>query len=1109
MNLEGIKELQTNSFSKHKLRRLISSWPIDSETEEEIEIGDKYQDKVVKCRKLALYLDDEGDKLPLFTIKMVKRDWQAINRFLKQFDYAQMVVTIYDSNSSKWFFSFVDLDFPKPRSYYYLLGEKKIDEYFQQAISNLIAKRKPKITDFRQTFSQNRLADQFFTQAIELVDNLKQELKEKEDSLQLARQVILQIITLKFLEEKGWLEQSIGDLYQKSTTEDKNLWANFLAPLLKNLVQLDRVVTCQLPNDILIEILNFLDNYNFSLAENTPEQQQVAITPQILSDLYEGLSSEDNRKQRGVFYTPPEIVYYMCQEGIVNYLTTEVAELNKEEIEELVTQGLVTNELKPYLSEIDDKLAQFKVCDPAVGSGAFAVGMLQAITQIRRNLQPWLDDRKDDYQIKLTVIRKSLYGVDLDLEATEVTRLRLWLSLVAEKETRDSIVAYSSLRYKFVTGNSLLEIEDNLFSSGRQEIKELKEDYVQASDAERKKLAAQLDEKLAQYTGEGFSFSFYFPEVFTEQSGFDLIIGNPPYVGEKGHKELFRKIKEYALGKHYIGKMDLFYFFFHLSLNLLKSQGHLVLITTNYYLRATRANKLRTDLKQRGTIKKLINFNELRLFSAAIGQHNLITVAMKGEIDIPAQTAVAYRKGMAQVKIVADILSGLDNKTNYYSVPQELLYEGENNYLRLETGELEKILTKVEQQGVQLGDLCNINQGIVTGCDRIYNRHLKQYDLDLQAGRGVFVLEEEEVDQLDFSQETNFFLKPWFKNSNIKKWLPEFKNDNYLFYLNHNLKNIPEEIKSYLTPAQAILKDRREVKRNLIDWWQLQWPREENIFTAPKIVAPQRSKSNIFAYTEENWYASADVYFITQSNRAIDLKYILALLNSNLYYLWLYRKGKKKGNLLELYQGPLTEIPIKLISPAKQKSFIKESERMMGRQEELSNLQEITWQGLLPVTTEQISLQELSSQINPIYQGRARKVRQIKAEIDNKKVIIFTAKAKKGWYQVLELKFETTCLAEYIKYNLENLSVTDLERINSTLDGWLVDKVKQIKLPKYSIEQINRLVKKWTILQQEINRLKEELNSGQEEINELVYNLYDLTAEEIKVTEKKREEMKD
>ncbi|HQM79039.1 MAG TPA: TaqI-like C-terminal specificity domain-containing protein, partial [Bacteroidales bacterium] len=411
------------------------------------------------------------------------------------------------------------------------------------------------------------------------------------------------------------------------------------------------------------------------------------------------------------------------------------------------------------------------------------------------------------------------------------------------------------------------------------------------------------------------------------------MIGNPPYIGEKGHKEIFKNVKNVDLGKFYVGKMDYFYFFFHLALNIAKDNGYIAFITTNYYITALGAKKLREDLYKRATIIKLINFNELKIFESATGQHNMITILKKGKKDNElANTIITHKKGHATSEILQKILSGDDNETDYYQMKQKDLYDDDEYYIRLipkSDESIQKILDKIKNTGTKLGNICNVNQGIVTGADKVSKKHIEEYNINANINDGIFVLSNSEINTLNLTENEKKILKPWFKNSDILRWITFFNsNDNLLFlskdlnekYLQQYYPNIYIHIYKY---KNIMISKRKNLNERLDKWFTLnRGTAHPNIFISPKIVAPQRSPRNTFGYNEIPWYASADVYFITQKDENVSLKYILALLNSKLYYLWLYYRGKRKGEFLELYQKPLSEIPIKIVPQMDQQPFI-------------------------------------------------------------------------------------------------------------------------------------------------------------------------------------------
>ena len=443
-----------------------------------------------------------------------------------------------------------------------------------------------------------------------------------------------------------------------------------------------------------------------------------------------------------------------------------------------------------------------------------------------------------------------------------------------------------------------------------------------------------------------FEWRFAFPEILSSDGnfiGFDLVIGNPPYIGEKGNKDKFIPIKNSSLKDFYQGKMDIFYFFFHLGLNLLHENGILSFITTNYYPTALGAKKLREDFKNRSQIISLINFGLLKIFDSAQGQHNMITTLYKSKVNQPTKiyNFIIKEHSISLQNFIKShgmttLQECLNSKeiTNFYK--SNNVYEGNEYYIRLskntENTELDKIFRKISGNGKYklLGQICNINQGIVSGADKVTDAHLRKYDWEkygINKGDGIYALTQEEVKAHNLEKS---YIKPFYKNSDIHKYHTELSSKNKILYITgKEAKNDIPNILYHLSRFKQNLQERREVHNGSREWFALWWARKQEIFEGAKIVAPQRSNTNTFGYNECEWYASADVYFITPLDNHFKLKYILALLNSKLYYFWLYHKGKRKGENLELYQIPLSEIPIKDISLKEQEVFINLVDRII------------------------------------------------------------------------------------------------------------------------------------------------------------------------------------
>jgi len=776
--------------------------------------------------------------------------------------------------------------------------------------------------------------------------------------------------------------------------------------------------TLVIPDEWFVELFKTLETYNFTIDENTSFDEELSIDPEMLGRIFENLLAEINpetgesaRKSTGSYYTPRVIVDYMIDESLLLYLKQQT-EIEESKIRAIISYDL-TDDTKHPLNENEkqkaiDALQKIKILDPACGSGAFPIGALQKMVfilqqidpdgqswfrkqlenadpEFRRDIERRFTAREYDYIRKLGLIRKCIYGVDIQPIATEISRLRCFLTLIVDQNVNDElenrgIRSLPNLEFKFVTANTLVSLpkreqhQQSLIDDYDQidELKAIRDLYFDSTGAEREMhkanfynkqtkifkdlrrehgwaglTKAALTDKLTDWDPFSHRVSLWFdPEwMFGVKEGFDIVIANPPYIGEKHHKGLFDEVKSGNLHVFYNGQMDYFYFFFHLGLNLSKEKGVTSFITTNYYPTARGAKKLRKDFKQRAVINLLINFNELKIFESAKGQHNMITILQKDTNENAiARTCIAQSKGVARDELLYQVLNRQDDNTQYFNILQRDLYDGEELYVRTGgTSELQddltnKILNRLKSTGQTLDDLCNVNVGLYTGADKVTNNHITKYSLSNEAGEGIFVLTNDEVDNLMLNEFEQSRIVPFYKNSDIHKWFTSINKNLSLIKISYpdikdiDLKKIPNLFR-HLHKYEQILKNRKSNDNGLRAviksgfWWTFTIRQID--FSQPKIVVPQRSPRNTFGYNEVPWYASADVYFITVKNRSLSLKYILALLNSQLYYFWLYHRGKRKGETLELYQKPLSEIPIKKISPDEQKQYVKVIDKIL------------------------------------------------------------------------------------------------------------------------------------------------------------------------------------
>jgi len=445
---------------------------------------------------------------------------------------------------------------------------------------------------------------------------------------------------------------------------------------------------------------------------------------------------------------------------------------------------------------------------------------------------------------------------------------------------------------------------------------------VESSRSKKYELKSKVDTLLAEIMGDKFDFRYAFGK-YKETDGFDIVIGNPPYVGEKGNKNIFEGVKHSKFGeKYYQGKMNLFYFFFHLALDVVKPCGSVSFITTNYYVTADGASLLRSDFKQRATVMHLINFNAAKVFESALGQHNMITFLRKNlDHCIAAKLSMVSSK-LQNILKDSEIKKLLNGDPKYVTVSRKKqieLYDGDNNYIRAMSNDdpIVNILNKIKQSGYLLSDKFQVNCGIQSGADKVTNKHIQKYpDENYIKDSGIFVFDNGSDIYKNISENELKLIKPFYKNSDIKRYHSRSTTDLSILYMIANTDiNSYQAIKKHLEQYKTLLSNRDEFLAQSKPWYLLHRARDQAIFTSPKIVAPQRSKSNTFGYNDVEWFAATDVFFITAPNLELnqakyELKYVLALLNSKLYYHWFYHMGKRKGESLELIGAPLSETVI-------------------------------------------------------------------------------------------------------------------------------------------------------------------------------------------------------
>jgi type I restriction-modification system DNA methylase subunit len=641
--------------------------------------------------------------------------------------------------------------------------------------------------------------------------------KNRVSTVDFAKKLMGQIVFLYFVQKKGWLGVAKGqdwgtgphDFLRRLARGEFGTYQNFfddiLEPLFYDTLATDRgheawckIFKCRIPflngglfeplgnydwrktnillpnrlftntehdsvGDVGTGVLDVFDRYNFTVNEAEPLEKEVAIDPEMLGKVFENLIEENLRKGLGSYYTPREIVHYMCQESLINYLDTaintaeesvvptkpgqpklfgadtpEQAALKTTNRRELVPCAdletfvhlgdqishyefvetryaiKMPKSIEQHARLIDEKLADITICDPAVGSGAFPVGMMTEIVRARAALTPYFNDVRDrtPYYFKRQAIQNCLYGVDIDPGAVEIAKLRLWLSLVVDEEDVKQIKPLPNLFYKIVTGNSLFGVAKDLFNQQLfRQLEELKPLYFDEADKEKKDhYKQQIDDTIHQLTNgkETFDFEIYFSEVFHRKSGFDVVIANPPYVfiTEVDPKLRIFLFERYSTVAY---RFDVYGVFIERSvIDLLARGGILTFINPHTLLSNDSFEKLRWLLLEQTQLKKIIDIGPGAFENAR--NEVMVFVACKlppdktDGVHVFSSTADTFPKATKSFTIAQNVWSKNPKASWLVNI----------------SGRESQIVARMEEAKYRLGQLCTINQGLRTGNNEKY-----------------------------------------------------------------------------------------------------------------------------------------------------------------------------------------------------------------------------------------------------------------------------------------------------------------------------------------------------------------------------------------------------
>ena len=661
-----------------------------------------------------------------------------------------------------------------------------------------------------------------------------------------------------------------------------------------------------IPNDKFAEILKLFERYNFTVTESTLLDIEVAVDPEMLGQVFEELVTE--REEIGSYYTPRPVVSFMCRESLKICLQNKTDE-TQECLKKFVDDGDATAIRDP--EKVLRVLQTLRICDPACGSGAYLLGMMGELLRLREALfKSRQVDSKTTYQRKLDIIQKNLYGVDKDEFAVNIAMLRLWLSLAVDYE--DEVPEpLPNLDYKVATGDSLTgpapEPPDEQFSLEEQLIQQIQERHaeylVTHTDSEKRELRETIAELKGQLHGwqaneDVFVWQVEFPEVFQE-GGFDMVIGNPPYLNHK--REYVKTLKptfKVLFPEVYTGTADVYVYFYKRGVELLRLSGILTYISSNTFLRVKFGKKLRKFLTDKTCLHKLLDFASVPVFknasvdpcivlveSAEPNGRNLLAATFRDKADIPR-------------------ISQTFQKLAFQMSAQDLSIDG----WTLASSKVLRLLEKLGDIGTPLGD--SFHRGLTTGLNKVFVVDADTYKdlIDADAGSAELI-------------------KPSLRGDTLKngKWKLKLPKEYIIVIASSKNKSWPwsnaendsqaEDIFAKTYPA--IYQRLSCYRDRLIDrddrgkfYWELRSCTYYDEFDKPKIIYPRIAKSFYVYYDTAKMFGVNTIYFLPTNDLSL-----LSILGSRLFDWYARHKFHKlqdpwAGGSLQFNKVNMETVPI-------------------------------------------------------------------------------------------------------------------------------------------------------------------------------------------------------
>ena len=714
---------------------------------------------------------------------------------------------------------------------------------------------------------------------------------------------------------------------------------------------LDKRDGITVPDAVIQRILTGLfDKFNFTVMESTPFDIEVAVDPEMLGKVFEELVTE--RHASGAYYTPRPVVSFMCREALKGYLEGRDTGAAAPAIAALVDRHDTGGFGVAQARSISRALEEVTVVDPACGSGAYLLGMMQELIELQNTLYNVGVDAKSIYDLKLDIIRRNLYGVDLDGFAVNIAMLRLWLSLAIDYEGDDP-QPLPNLDFKVLCGDSLLgpdpsagvEVQGTLGQDMEQfrRLGRLKGEYMRASDGnDKERLRAEIlqaESAIREALGAGgadrgvIDWRVEFAEVFAESRGFDVAIANPPYIQLQGSGGLLANRYKDAGFQTFARTGDIYQLFYERGCQILKdSKGLLAYITSNSWLRAEYGKATRRYFANSHRPQLLLELGKDVFESAIVDSGVLMLRTGGGGQAFPAvdMDRVADKAIPPAPELWGQVRPDGDGPWSILSATEQ------------------SVLGKMREKGTPVKDWdVVINRGVTTG----YN---KAFVINDVTKRELVAKDPKSVE----------IIKPVLRGRDIQRfrsnwpglWLVNVPW-HFPLHLDSSIKGASEKaeelfkeqyagVYEHLLAHKGGLSGRNKSETGIrYEWYALQrWAATYyGEFSKEKLFWMDMSPTGRFSYFDSEIYCNDKAFMMTGSS----LKYLCAVLNSTLVTWFMQSSALTTGlGLTQWKKFAVERIPIPKISAEEQEPFIGLVDEILAAKaaDATANTEPLEWQ---------------------------------------------------------------------------------------------------------------------------------------------------------------------